>query len=144
MKFSLFGRDDLLSKFIYGLAVVMFTAVIFIYFGARNTSEFSLKTIAILTCALSVAAALSYLIALIIFRRVLAAFVFNIICWSAFYLLSFFMQFTATWWPFKHGITLFVTIIIFVVALLSALLVCATGGGGIKNPSSQFICSLEF
>ena len=60
MNFKLFGRDDLFTKFIYGLAVVIFTAVIFIYFGARNTSEFSLRTIALLTFSLSLAAALSY------------------------------------------------------------------------------------
>ncbi|MBQ4419489.1 MAG: hypothetical protein II870_07615, partial [Synergistaceae bacterium] len=109
MKFSLFGRDDLVTKFIYGLAVVMYSAVIFIYFGARNTSEFSLKTIAILTCVFSITAALSYLISLIIFRRVLAAFAFNIICWTGFYFGFQIMQFLNDYWPFDHGIAVVVT-----------------------------------
>lgn len=111
------------KNFICGLAAALFASVIFIYFGAQNTSELSLKAITIISGLIFASACGFYLILLLLFKNAQSAFIFSIVWWVNFHLAPIIFPWTRSWWPFEHehGLSFTVTFIAFAIALATAL-----------------------
>ena len=118
---KIFGGDSLWEKFICGLAVSIFAAVLFVYFCAQNTGEITLRVTRNLSLVLFAIAAVTYMLSLIIFRRALTALVFCVVCWLGFYLAPLMRDFIVEYWPFKRGRIIFLTIAILFVAYVAAV-----------------------
>ena len=117
---KIFGGDTFWEKFICGLAVSIFAAVLFVYFCAQNTGEITLRVAKNLSLVLFVVAAVSYMLSLIVFRRAFTAFVFCVVCWLGFYLTPLILNLLIEYWPFKRGRLISLTIAILTVACMAA------------------------
>ena len=121
MSFKIFGRDSLGEKILCGFAVAFFNFVMFAYFFARNTSELTPQTAGILAAILFALAIVSYIPALIIFRRAFTAMTFCVFAWLGFFLSQLIIKFFLDHWPWSNTRAISMTASIMLVALFCTI-----------------------